>query len=172
MKFTRVALLLLAGILMMSCFACNNGDGNGSSPGPKPTPVAKATPTPTSTPTPTVTTLPTGSDIQIHRINYFDITFEEPGEYVSIKNFGDDDLCIEGWVLRDITDGEPSFRFPFYVLKARRTVRVYTNEVWLAYGGFSFYSREPIWNNTVPDTAALYNAKGELVSTMTYEIEK
>ena len=171
MKFTRVALVLLSGILLMSCFACNNGDGPGPSPGPKPTPVTKATPTPTSTPTPTATTLPAGSDIQIHRIYYSGRGFEESNEYVSIKNYGDDDLCIEGWVLQDITDGEPIFRFPFYILKARRTVRVYTNEVWLGWGGFSFYSREPIWNNTVPDTAALYNAKGELVSTMTYVIE-
>jgi hypothetical protein len=171
MKFKRSALLLLAGILLMSCFACNNGDGPGPSPGPKPTPVANPTATPTSTPTPTATTLPVGSDIQIHRIFYSGRGFEESNEYVSIKNYGDDDLCIEGWELIDITDGEPIFRFPFYILKARRTVRVYTNEVWLSWGGFTFYSREPVWNNTVPDTAALYNSKGELVSTMTYEIE-
>ena len=171
MKGTRIAFALMAGILLMSAFACNNGDGPTPSPGPKPTPVSKPTATPTSTPTPTATTLPVGSDIQIHRIYYDGRGFEESNEYVSIKNYGDEDLCIEGWTLKDITDGEPIFRFPFYILKARRTVRVYTNEVWLGWGGFSFYSREPIWNNTVPDTAALYNAKGELVSTMTYVIE-
>jgi hypothetical protein len=171
MKFKRIALMLLAGILMMSCFACNNGNGSGNSPGPKPTPVAKPTATPTSTATPTATTLPAGSDIQIYRIDYFDITFGEPGEFVAIRNYGDDDLCIEGWVLRDITDGEPSFRFPFHVMGRGDIIRVYTNEVWLNYGGFSFYSSEPIWNNTVPDTAALYNAKGELVSTKSYVIE-
>ena len=171
MKFKRGALLLLAGILVMSCFACNNGNGSGTSPGPKPTPVAKPTATPTSTPTPTATTLPAGSDIQIHRIYYSGRGFEESDEYVSIKNYGDEDLCIEGWVLQDITDGEPIFRFPFYVLKAHRTARVYTNEIDRSYGGFSFYWPEPVWNNTVPDTAALYNSKGELVSTMTYVIE-
>lgn len=171
MKIKSVALVLLAGMLLMSGFACNNGTEPTPSPGPKPTPVSKPTATPTSTPTPTATTLPAGSDIQIHRIYYNGRGFEESNEYVSIKNYGDDDLNIEGWVLRDITDGEPSFRFPFHVLKGRRTVRVYTNEVWLGWGGFSFYSREPVWNNTVADTAALYNSKGELVSTMTYVIE-
>jgi len=171
MKVRRIAFALMVGILLMSGFACNNGDGPGPSPGPKPTPVSEPTATPTSTPTPTATTLPAGSDIQIHRIYYKGRGFEEANEYVSIKNYGDEDLCIEGWELKDITDGEPMFRFPFHILKARRTVRVYTNEVWLNWGGFTFYSREPIWNNTVADTAALYNAKGELVSTMTYEIE-
>jgi len=171
MKYMKVALVLLAGILLMSGFACNDGTGPSPSPGPKPTPAPKATATPTSTPTPTATALPAGSDIQIHRIYYKGRGFEESNEYVSIKNYGDEDLNIEGWVLQDITDGEPIFRFPFHVLSRGELVRVYTNEVHLGYGGFSFYSREPVWNNTHPDTAALYNRKGELVSTFTYVIE-
>jgi len=171
MKVVRVALVLLAGILLMSGFACNDGTGPSPSPGPKPTPVPKATATPTSTPTPTATTLPAGYAIQIHRIYFKGRGFEESNEYVSIKNYGDEDLNIEGWELKNITRGQPTFRFPFYVLKARSTIRVYTNEVHLGYGGFSFYSREPVWNNTHPDTAALYNRKGEMVSTKSYVIE-
>jgi hypothetical protein len=169
MKFTRIALVLLAGILLMSGFACGDGTGPTPTPGPKPTPASKPTATPTATTT--ATTLPAGSDIQIHRIFYAGRGFEESNEYVSIKNYGDDDLNIEGWVLKDITDGEPIFLFPFHVLGRGELVRVYTNEVHLGYGGFSFYSREPVWNNTVPDTAALYNRKGELVSTKSYVIE-
>jgi hypothetical protein len=72
------------------------------------------------------------------------------------------------WVLKDISDGSPSFTFPSYILKPGQSIRVYTNEVHPEYGGFSFGRGSAIWNNSDPDTAALFNAQGQEVSRKSY----
>jgi len=169
MKLPRVAAILLLGAVL-AC-GCSCGDGTGPQPTPRPTVPKKPTPTPTATMTvtPEPTPLP---PVRIHFIDWEGrIEFTEADEYVSIKNHGDESLNLEGWELIDLTDGEPWYIFPFYVLHGGRTVRVYTNQHHDEWGGHSFYWPEPVWNNTVPDTAALYNAQGELVSTKSYVID-
>jgi len=92
----------------------------------------------------------------------------ESDEYVEITNLGTDSVDLAGWVLKDISEGYPSFVFPSYILQPGKGVRVYTNEVHPEYGGFTFGYGKAIWNNTDPDTAALYNAQGQEVSRKSY----
>lgn len=58
-------------------------------------------------------------------------------------------------MLLDVDDGGPIFAFPAFTLHPEFTVRVYTDEVHPAYGGFTFGSGIAIWNNTRPDLAEL-----------------
>lgn len=125
------------------------------------------TPTPTTTPTPTATI--GASDVQIIYIFYDGLVYRtESDEYVAIKNLGDAPQDLAGWVLKDISEGYPSFAFPYYILEPGETIRVYTNEIHPEWGGFSFGSGKAIWNNTDPDVAALYNAEGQQVSSESY----
>ena len=169
MNAARAAVILLLGVMLVPGFAC---DGDGAEPTPKPTTSTKPTPTPTATATlsPTPTPLP---DIRIHFIKWEDrlALFFESGEYVSIQNYGDEYLNLFGWELVDLTDGYPTFTFPHYILKPGYTVRVYTNQKHEDWGGLTFAWDEPIWNNSHPDVAALYDAQGRLVSTRSYTID-
>ena len=165
----RMAAVLLLGAVL-AC-GCSCGDGNGAKPTAKPTVPTKPTPSPTATlsATPEPTPLP---PVRIHFINWEGrIKFTEADEYVSIKNYGDQPLNLERWKLIDLTDGEPWYIFPFYVLNPGMTTRVYTNQYHVDWGGHSFNWPEPVWNNTVPDTAALYNAQGERVFTRSYTVD-
>ncbi len=108
-------------------------------------------------------------DVQITRILYDGEVFRtEADEYVEITNTGTEAQNLEGWVLRDISEGYPSFTFPSYVLAPGATVRVYTNEDHPEYGGFSFGFGNPVWNNSDPDTAALFDAEGREISRRSY----
>lgn len=133
-----------------------------------PTPTPTATPTPTVTPTPTPTPPPPG-DVQIICIFYDGRVYRtESDEYVAIKNLGDAPQDLAGWKLKDISEGYPSFTFPHYILEPGQTIRVYTNEIHPEWGGFSFGRGSAIWNNTEPDTAALYDGEGQEVSRKSY----
>ena len=131
-------------------------------------------PTPTPTPTPTLTPTPTPTpekvvNVQITRIFYDGLVKSvESDEYVEITNLGTGSVDLAGWVLKDISEGYPTFIFPSYVLQPGKSVRVYTNEIHPEYGGFSFGSGKAVWNNTDPDMAALYNAQGQEVSRKSY----
>ncbi|MBM3942251.1 MAG: lamin tail domain-containing protein [SAR202 cluster bacterium] len=92
----------------------------------------------------------------------------EADEYVQIANSGAQEVDLAGWRLTDVADGSPSFLFPPYVLKPGAVVRVYTDEKHVEWGGFSFGRRSSIWNNTQPDTAALFNSQGQEVSRKSY----
>ncbi|MDY6893126.1 MAG: lamin tail domain-containing protein [Chloroflexota bacterium] len=130
-----------------------------------------STPTPTPTPSPTYTTTPTGvsSDVQITKIFYDGQVYRvESDEYVEISNFGNNPQGLGGWVLIDIDEGYPSFTFPHYTLSPGSSIRVYTNEIHSEWGGFSYGYGKAIWNNSDPDTAALYDAGGRLVSMKSY----
>ena len=110
-----------------------------------------------------------GSDVQITHIFYDGVVYRtESDEYVEITNLGDTSQDLKGWVLRDISEGYPSFTFPSYVLAPGTKIRVYTNEIHSEWGGFSFGYSKAIWNNTNPDWAALYNAQGQEVSRKSY----
>jgi hypothetical protein len=119
----------------------------------------------------TFATLPPSptSNIQITRIFYDGVVYRvESDEYVEITNLGDVPQDLEGWVLRDISEGYPSFTFPSYILGSGESIRVYTNEIHPEWGGFSFWYSKAVWNNTDPDVAVLYNAEGQEVSRKSY----
>jgi len=109
------------------------------------------------------------SDVQITSIFYDGAVYRtESDEYVEITNLGDTSQDLEGWVLKDISEGYPSFTFPSYVLAPGAKVRVYTNEIHSEWDGFSFGYDSAIWNNGVPDWAALLNDQGQEVSRRSY----
>lgn len=109
------------------------------------------------------------SNVQITYIFYDGLVYRvESDEYVEITNLGDASQDLEGWVLKDISEGYPSFTFPSYALDPGESIRVYTNEYHPESGGFSFGYGKAIWSNSEPDVAALYNAQGQVVSTKSY----
>ncbi|MFC1983148.1 lamin tail domain-containing protein, partial [Chloroflexota bacterium] len=119
-------------------------------------------PSPSPTPSPT-------ADVKITKIFYDGLVPSvESDEYVEITNLGNQAENLANWVLRDISEGYPSFTFPSHNLQPGQSVRVYTNEIHPEYGGFSFGYGNAIWNNSDPDTAALYNAQGQEVSRKSY----
>ena len=173
----RIIVILLLGVLSISVAAC--GDGTPPHPTPiLPTPTVSATATPsatfesTETPSPTSTwSLDIVDFVEIGRIKYKgDIPFTEPDEYVTIRNVGDKPVNLQGWVLKNITAGYPNFSFPWYVLYPDTSCRVYTNEYHRDWGGFEFDSKVPVWNNTAPDTAALYDSRGNLIYEKSYVV--
>ena len=116
-------------------------------------------------------------------------------EYVEIKNLSDSPQNISGWVLKNLTKGEPAFVFPIFkpcscewfetweecieecyppgpcVIGPRESIRVYTGEAHPESGGYCFYyAPGNIWNNEMPDTAVLYNGEGQEVSRKSYVI--
>lgn len=112
---------------------------------------------------------PEVANIQITHILYDgQVPRVESDEYVEITNLGNKAQDLAGWVLKDISDEEPSFTFPSYILAPGKSIRVYTNEVHPEYGGFSFGYGQAIWNNTDPDIAALYDAQGQEISRKSY----
>ena len=110
-----------------------------------------------------------GRDIQITYIFHDGLVpGTESDEYVEITNVGDQPQGLAYWVLKDISDGHPSFTFPPYTLAPGESIRVYTNEYHPEWGGFSFEYGRAIWNNIQPDTAVLYDSQGEEVSRKSY----
>ena len=92
----------------------------------------------------------------------------EGDEYVQIANLGSTTVDLEGWQLRDVSDGSPTFEFPTYSLGPAGRVRVYTNEVHPEWGGFSFQRGSAVWSNSKPDEAGLFNPQGQEVSRKSY----
>jgi len=92
----------------------------------------------------------------------------ESDEYVEITNLGDQPQDLTGCVLIDISEGYPSFIFPPYILAPGKSIRVYTNEYHLEWGGFSFEYSQAIWNNTEPDVAVLYDNQRKEISRKSY----
>lgn len=92
----------------------------------------------------------------------------EADKYVQISNHGSEAVDITGWVLKDISEGYPTFTFPLRVLQLGDVIRVYTNEDHAEWGGYSFQSKKAVWNNTAPDTAALYNQDEQEVCQKSY----
>ena len=143
------------------------------SPTPKPDPFLTSKPTPTPVPpTPKSTEAPPQLETPNVLIDciFFDglVYRTESDEYVQITNHGTAAQNMQGWVIRDVSEGFPSLVFPSYVLAPGQTTRVYTNEIHSEWSGFSFGSGKAVWNNTEPDTAALFDASGNLVSSKSY----
>lgn len=129
---------------------------------------------PATTPTTTITpaTSPRSTvvpNVQITHIFYDGLVPRvESDEYVEITNLGDEPQDLAGWVLKDISEGYPSFTFPPYILAPGKSIRVYTNEYHPEWGGFSFEYSQAIWNNSEPDIAALYDNHDREVSRKSY----
>ncbi len=130
--------------------------------------------TPTNPPTVNATPMPpTFTPVQVNvviaRIFYDGLVPRtEADEYVEIMNQGSQAVDLKGWILKDISDGTPSFTFPSYILQSGKSIRVYTNEIHPEWGGFSFGRGTAIWNNTSHDIAGLYNPQGQEVSRKSY----
>jgi hypothetical protein len=124
----------------------------------------------TPTPTPAAGATPAPGPRVVIRCIFYDglVPRTEADEYVEIQNVGDAPQSLEGWVLKDVSEGYPSFTFPDFDLEPGQTVRVYTNEMHPEWGGFSFGSPRAIWSNSDPDTAALFDRRGTEVSRMSY----
>lgn len=122
-------------------------------------------------------------------------TIVEWDEYVEIHNFSDSPQNLVGWTLIDITKGAPTFIFPMFTpcsctyegswskcvkecypkrpctIAPRESIRVYTGDPQWESGGYCFYYYPGnIWDNVTPDTAVLYNAEGQEVSSRSYTI--
>ncbi len=109
------------------------------------------------------------TDVQITYIFYDgSVPRAESDEYVEITNLGDQAQDLTHWVLKDVSEGYPSFTFPSYVLAPGESIRVYTNEYHPEWGGFSFEYGRAIWSNSESDVAVLYNSQGKEVSRKSY----
>ena len=109
------------------------------------------------------------SDVQITYIFYDGLGFRaESDEYVEITNLGDQPQDLADWELKDISEGYPSFTFPSCILAPSESIRVYTNEYHLEWGGFSFEYSRAIWSNSEPDVAVLYDDQDKEVSRKSY----
>lgn len=83
----------------------------------------------------------------------------ESDEYCEIRNEGGSAVNLSGWRLNADDEGQ-DFWFPDYVLEPGASCRVYTNEVHPESCGFSFGSRQALWNNSDPECGRLYDASG------------
>lgn len=148
---------------------------------PTPTPPATATPGPTAseiaaTPTdmPAPTSIPAAAralappDVRIVYILFDgEKGAKEPDEYCEIRNVGTAVVNLDGWRLNAGAPGQ-DFRFPPFELAPEQTIRVYTDEVHVEYGGFSFaHTETALWANK-GDCGYLYDAGGEEVSRYCY----
>ncbi|MGB8706762.1 MAG: lamin tail domain-containing protein [Dehalococcoidia bacterium] len=98
----------------------------------------------------------------------------EPDEYVVIKNLSEYYQDMSGWVLKNISNPSPTFKFPTfppYTLAPGGIIRVYTDEYHPETGGLTFYyGYGDIWSNDKPDIAVLYDALGNEVSRKSYAV--
>lgn len=115
--------------------------------------VAIPTPLPALTPT-----LPGIPDAYIDCVLFDgEVPRPESDEYVQITNHGDGQQDPLGWVLYDEASPDRQ-RFSFedsYTLGLGGTIRVYTKEVHVEWGGFSFGNCTAILSNSNADTAVL-----------------
>ncbi len=88
-------------------------------------------------------------------------------EYVEVVNRGTAPANISDWVL-GADDAGQDFKFPpGTILQPGQRIRIYTNEVHPQWGGYSYGSGRPIWNDQ-GDTAKLRDTNGNLISKFGY----
>jgi hypothetical protein len=81
-------------------------------------------------------------------------------EYVDIQNMGSSDVDLEGWNL--VSERGHQECYLAGIIKASEILRIWSGESKEI--GFSCGYNSPIWNNSEPDPAVLYNAQGVEVS--------
>lgn len=111
---------------------------------------------PTQPPQATPTSQPeTGSEVVIVGVNKRD-------EYVDVSNNGGANVDLSGWTL---VSEKGNQRCPLGgVIAAGQTLRIWALTSDSGQGGFNCGFGSPIWNNSEPDPAVLYNAAGQEVS--------
>ncbi len=95
-------------------------------------------------------------DIRIKTLNKYD-------EYIVIENSGKVDVNLKGWTILS-TRGEQKYVFSDYTLAAGTTVKV--GDAQRGVVDLHWLEDNGIWNNSKTDNANLFNAQGELVSTL------
>lgn len=91
--------------------------------------------------------------------------WQEPEEWVEIRNDSEETIQLEGWTIQD--NERHLFTFPAFALGSGQYCRVYTNEYHPNSCGFLYGSPSPIWNNDT-DCAYLKDPYGKLISTFCY----
>jgi endonuclease YncB( thermonuclease family) len=125
-------------------------------------PLATATRSIVLNPTATVHTL---GEVLITTIQPLGDGWQDPNEYIELKNNSSHPIQMDGWTLRDLKGH--SFIFPDFIIYSGNYCRIYTNVYRPAQCGLSFYSLSPIWDDT-EDCAYLYNPLGQLVDEFCY----
>ncbi len=107
-------------------------------------------------------------EIAITTVRYKgDVKYTQADEFIEIINRGTAPGDISGFVLGADDRGQ-NFTFPpGTVLQPGQRIRVYTNEIHPEWGGFSYGSGKPIWNDK-GDRAVLKDTGGDTVSTYGY----
>jgi hypothetical protein len=112
------------------------------------------------------------AEVVIESINFHgEVKRTQSDEYVEIVNRGTAAADLSGW--RMLSAGmslgrAQGFEFPAgTTLEAGARLRVYTNQVDPASGGFSFGSKTAIWRDD-GDLGMLYDAQGEEVARYSY----
>lgn len=132
---------------------------NTSRPTNTPQPANTATPAPpTNTaipPTPAATATPSEARVIIINVNKQD-------EYVDIRNVGGQAQDLNGWTLVSETGSQSC---PLGgIIGPGQTLRIWALAEDAANGGYNCGFGGPIWNNSEPDPAVLYDANGNEVS--------
>jgi len=126
---------------------------------PLPTPI----PTryiPSATPTP-----PSSGSVTITHLFYEGIRWQEPNEFVEIKNTSGGLIQLGGWTLED-SKGH-IFVFPPFLMKAGWYCRIYTDEYHPESCGFTYENFSQIWDND-EDCAILKDSDGVLIDKFCY----
>jgi competence protein ComEC len=83
------------------------------------------------------------------------------GEWVQLKNRGDDAVLLTGWTLSDRTGTEP-YRFPAFLLLPGSSVTVYTGSGALNDTALFMGKTQPLWGNS-GDLATLTDGSGNII---------
>jgi hypothetical protein len=107
-------------------------------------------------------------DVHITTVrNKGEVKRTQADEYIEIVNRGTVAANISGWTV-GADDAGQDFVFPeATVLQPGQRIRIYTNESHPEWGGFSYGSKRPIWNDK-GDLARLRDTSGTVVSEFGY----
>jgi len=87
------------------------------------------------------------------------------GEWVEIKNLGNDDVNLKDFKLKDTANHE--FIFPDFVLSPNSIVKIYSGCGTNTDDSLYWCSTNALWNNDT-DTAFLYDSQGNLIDSYKY----
>ncbi|GAA0380672.1 hypothetical protein Acor_02270 [Acrocarpospora corrugata] len=96
-----------------------------------------------------------------------EVKYTQADEFVEIINRGTVAANISGWTLGADDVGQDFVFPPGTVLQPGQKIRIYTNEVHPEWGGYTYNSRRPIWNDK-GDAAKLRDPGGAVVSEFGY----
>jgi len=125
---------------------------------PKPTPTRTLRP-PTSTPS-------TLGNVVITFIQPKGEKWQEPNEFIEIRNSSLHSIRLKDWTLRDIENHV--YYFPDYIIHPGQFCRIYTNEYHSGTCGFTFNHPAPIWEDD-GDCAFIKDSLGNLVDEFCFE---